>query len=131
MKTYAGFKWKGYLALERHGCSNCKITGNCERLFSCAGLGDYEAAATLYQPDKYEIDNLKSIRLDTSDLVSLLEQVCAGETRICLPVKNILPGGGLSQFDQYEVHVQFQAEDGTIYTGTYGSDLYTFVGIDV
>jgi hypothetical protein len=63
-------------------------------------------------------------------LVNLLEQVCAGKTRICLPVKNILPGGGLSQFDQYEVHVQFQAEDGTTYTGTYGSDLYTFVGLD-
>ena len=98
--------------------------------FAALGTGDYEAAAALYQPDKYEIDNLKSIGLDTSDLVSLLEQVCAGETRICLPVKNIQPGGGLSQFDQYEVHVQFQAEDGTTYTGTYGSDLYTFVGVD-
>ncbi len=98
--------------------------------FAALGTADYEAAAALYQPDKYEIDNLKSIGLDTSDLVSLLEQVCAGETRICLPVKNILPGGGLSQIDQYEVHVQFQAEDGTIYTGTYGSDLYTFLGVD-
>jgi WD40 repeat protein len=98
--------------------------------FAALGKGDYTAAAVLYQPDKYEIDNLKSIGLDTSDLVNLLEQVCAGKTRICLPVKNILPGGGLSQFDQYEVHVQFQAEDGTTYTGTYGSDLYTFVGLD-
>ena len=98
--------------------------------FAALGMGDYEAAAALYQPDKYEIDNLNSIVLDTSDLVSLLEQICAGKTRICLPVKKILPGGGLSQFDQYEVHVQFQAEDGTTYTGTYGSDLYTFVGMD-
>ena len=78
--------------------------------FAALGKGDYKAAAALYQPDKYEIDNLKSIGLDTSDLVSLLEQVCAGKTRICLPVKKILPGGGLSQFDQYEVHVQFQAK---------------------
>ena len=98
--------------------------------FAALGEGDYTTAAALYQPDKYEIDNLNSIGLDTTDLVSLLEQVCAGETRICLPVKNILPGGGLSQFDQYEIHVQFQAEDGTTYTGTYGSDLYTFVGLD-
>jgi WD40 repeat protein len=98
--------------------------------FTALSTGDYEAAAALYQPDKYEIDNLKSIGLDTSDLVNLLEQVCAGKTRICLPVKSILPGGGLSQFDQYEVHAQFQAEDGTTYTSTYGSDLYTFVGMD-
>ena len=29
--------------------------------FAALGKGDYKAAATLYQPDKYEIDNLKSI----------------------------------------------------------------------
>ena len=46
--------------------------------FAALGKGDYTSAAALYQPDKYEIDNLNSIGLDTSDLVSLLEQVCAG-----------------------------------------------------
>jgi hypothetical protein len=99
--------------------------------FAALGKGDYTAAAALYQPDKYEIDNLKSIGLDTSDLVSLLEQVCAGKTRICLPVKNILPGGGLSLFDQYEVHIQFQAEDGSVFVDSYGiTDYYTLVGLD-
>jgi WD40 repeat protein len=99
--------------------------------FAALGTADYEAAAALYQPDTYEIGNLKSIGLDTSDLVNLLEQVCAGETRICLPVKNILPGGGLSQFDQYEVHVQFQAEDGTVFVDSYGvTDYYTLIGLD-
>ena len=74
----------------------------------------------LYQPDKYELENLKSIGLDTSDTVSLLEQICAGETRICLPVLNILPGGGLSQFDEYEVHVQFRAPDGSAFISPSG-----------
>ena len=83
--------------------------------FDALSRGDYAGAAALYQPDKYELENLRSIGLDTSDPVSLLEQICAGETRICLPVLNILPGGGLSQFDEYEVHVQFRAQDGSAF----------------
>ncbi len=72
-----------------------------------------------------------SIGLDTSDLPSLLEQICAGGTRICLPVLNVLPGGGFSQFGQYEVHVQFQNPDGSIFTDSYGvSDMFTDVGVD-
>ncbi len=99
--------------------------------FDALSRGDYEAAAALYQPDKYEVDNLQSIGLDTSDTVSLLEQICAGGTRICLPVLNVLPGGGFSQFGQYEVHVQFQNPDGSIFTDSYGvSDMFTDVGVD-
>ena len=99
--------------------------------FGALSSGDYEAAAALYQPDKYEIDNLNSIGLDTSDLPDLLEQICAGGTRICLSVKDVLPGGGYSQFDQYEVIFQFQAPDGSIFTDSYGmTDQFTDVIVD-
>jgi WD40 repeat protein len=99
--------------------------------FDALSRGDYEAAAALYQPDKYEIDNLQSIGLDTSDTVSLLKQICEGKTRICLPVLNVLPGGGFSQFGQYEVHLQFINPDGSIFKDSYGvTDQFTDVGVD-
>ena len=99
--------------------------------FDALGRGDFAEAATLYQPDEYELENLKSIGLDTSDTVSMLEQICADETRICLPVLNVLPGGGLSQFDEYEVHVQFRAPDGSPFKNPSGiTDHYIFLGMD-
>lgn len=99
--------------------------------FDALGRGDFADAATLYLPDEYELENLRSIGLDTSDTVSMLEQICADETRICLPVLNVLPGGGLSQFDEYEVHVQFRAPDGSPFKNPSGiTDHYIFLGMD-
>ena len=100
--------------------------------FDALSRGDYPAAAALYQPAEEDIKYLNSIGLDTSNMVSLLEQICASNKYICLPVLKVIPGGGLSGFDEYEVFVQFRDPGGSAFMSSYGStDQYVLVGMDL
>lgn len=99
--------------------------------FAALSRRDFKTASALYQPAEDELKNLRSIGLDTSDTTKLLEQICAEKTRLCLPVLKVLPGGGFTSFNEYIVHVQFQAQDGSTFKDSYGiTEFYVIVGMD-
>lgn len=99
--------------------------------FDALSREDYETATTLFQPSDEDIKNLEASGFKTSDKAGLLEQICASKTRICLPVLQVLPGGGLTQFNEYEVHIQFKAPDGSPFVDSYGIlNHYALVGMD-
>ncbi len=95
--------------------------------YAALSSGDYQKAATYFQPLGFDLEGLQAGGFDTSDLPALLEGMCAQETGICLPVMQVLPGGGRSQFGEYDVFVQFQAPDESVFVDPNGFTAFTTI----
>ncbi len=119
--------WRWSLINETISKSRETVVG----FFDALSREDYSTASTFYEPDAYELDFLRAGGIDVSNKTTILDRICSGGTRLCLPVATVLPGGGLTHLADYDVFVQFKNEDGTIYKSSFGgTDFYVVVAPD-
>jgi WD40 repeat protein len=92
--------------------------------------GDYETAASLYQPSGEDITYFNSLDLDTSDLSALLGSLCAQPVQPCMPLKDILYEGK-DDTGRYVLLLTFTAPDGSAFADGYGeSEFWAYINLD-
>lgn len=85
--------------------------------FDALSSGDYEKAAGMYQ---VRSDEPTLWGVSSGSIAGMMKEACESGVMICLPVKDVLPGGGMTRWGFPSVYVTFAGEDGGLHTDSYG-----------
>ncbi len=82
--------------------------------------GEYEKAAGMYQVYGDETATWGVSAGNSGGMAGMMREACENEVLICLPVKDVLPGGGMTRWGNQSVYVTFAGKDGGLHADSYG-----------
>ncbi len=85
---------------------------------------DFEKAATYVALDPETVSGWNLEGVDPTNTAEVLAKACSDNLINCLPIKQILPGGGASRWNDFEVYFTLAEDDGSTHQFSYGTETY-------